>query len=86
MDAATMKRAIALVDGRCETEASGGITLETVRAKAASGVDYISVGRITQSAPSADIGLDVAIGGGGTGLRTRRPAPRTRGASPRRRR
>jgi len=86
MDAATMKRAMALVDGRCETEASGGITLETVRAKAASGVDYISVGRITQSAPSADIGLDVPIGGGRAGLRTRRPAPRTRGASPRRRR
>jgi hypothetical protein len=77
---------VAIVDGRCETEASGGITLDTVRAKAASGVDYISVGRITQSAPAADIGLDVAIGGGRAGLRTRRPTPRTRGASPRRRR
>jgi len=85
MDAATMKRAVALVDGRSEIEASGGITLETVRAKAATGVDYISVGRITQSAPSADIGLDVAISGTAA-LRTRRPAPRSRGASPRRRR
>jgi nicotinate-nucleotide pyrophosphorylase (carboxylating) len=86
MDAATMKRAVGIVDGRCETEASGGITLETVRAKALSGVDYISVGRITHSAPSADIGLDVAIAGGGAMLRTRRPAPRARGRTARRRR
>jgi nicotinate-nucleotide pyrophosphorylase len=71
--------------GRCEIEASGGITLETVRAKAATGVDYISVGRITHSAPNADIGLDVAISAA-AGLRVRRPAPRTRGTTPRRRR
>lgn len=44
--------------GRVETEASGGITLETARAIAETGVDFISVGRITQSAPSVDIGLD----------------------------
>ena len=85
MDVATMKRAVALVDGRAETEASGGITLETVRAKAQTGVDYISVGRITHSAPAADIGLDVAITGAAR-LRTRPPAPRTRGTTPRRRR
>jgi len=61
MDAATMKKAVQMVDGRCELEASGGITLETIREKALSGVDYISVGRMTQSAPAADIGLDVDI-------------------------
>lgn len=58
MDPATLTEAVALVAGRVPTEASGGITLETIRAKAASGVDYVSVGRITQSAPAADIGLD----------------------------
>jgi nicotinate-nucleotide pyrophosphorylase (carboxylating) len=61
MDAATMREAVAIVAGRAEIEASGGITLETVREKAETGVDTISVGRITHSAPSADIGLDVAI-------------------------
>jgi nicotinate-nucleotide pyrophosphorylase (carboxylating) len=40
-------------------EASGGITLETVRAKAEAGVDYISIGALTHSAPSLDIGLDI---------------------------
>ncbi len=61
MDAPAMKKAVAIVAGRAELEASGGITLETVREKAGTGVDTISVGRITHSAPSADIGLDVAI-------------------------
>jgi nicotinate-nucleotide pyrophosphorylase (carboxylating) len=58
MDAATLKEAVAVVAGRVPTEASGGVTLETIRAKAESGVTYISVGRLTQSAPAADIGLD----------------------------
>ncbi len=44
--------------GRVRTEASGGINLETIKAKAATGVDFVSVGRLTQSAPAADIGLD----------------------------
>lgn len=61
MEAATMREAVGIVAGRCEVEASGGITLETIREKAESGVDYISVGRMTQSAPAADIGLDVTI-------------------------
>ncbi len=61
MDAAVMREAVALVDGRSELEASGGITLEAIREKAHSGVDYISVGRMTQSAPAADIGLDVSL-------------------------
>ena len=54
----TMREAAKIVDGRITLEASGGITLETVRAKAESGVDLISTGRITQAAPSVDIGLD----------------------------
>ncbi len=58
MDAATLRQAVGLVGGRVPTEASGGVTLETIRAKAESGVTYISVGRLTQSAPAADIGLD----------------------------
>jgi nicotinate-nucleotide pyrophosphorylase (carboxylating) len=55
-----LAQAVAIVGGRVPTEASGGVTLETIAAKAASGVTYISVGRITQSAPAADIGLDYA--------------------------
>jgi nicotinate-nucleotide pyrophosphorylase (carboxylating) len=53
-----LREAVTLVAGRAATEASGGVTLETIGAIAASGVDYVSVGRLTQSAPAADIGLD----------------------------
>lgn len=53
-----LREAVALVNGRVPTEASGGVRLETIRAIAETGVTFISVGRITQSAPSADIGLD----------------------------
>lgn len=53
-----LRRAVAAVAGRAKTEASGGVTLDTVRAIAETGVDYVSVGRITQSAPAVDIGLD----------------------------
>jgi len=53
-----LRRAVTLVGGRVPTEASGGVTLETIRAIAETGVTYISVGRLTQSAPAADIGLD----------------------------
>jgi nicotinate-nucleotide pyrophosphorylase (carboxylating) len=58
MDAATLRDAVALVAGRVPTEASGGVNLDTIHAKAATGVTYVSVGRLTQSAPAADIGLD----------------------------
>ena len=58
MKPAVLAEAVARVAGRVPTEASGGVTLETIRAKAATGVTYVSVGRITQSAPAADIGLD----------------------------
>lgn len=58
MKPATLREAVALVAGRVPTEASGGVTLETIGAIAATGVDFVSVGRLTQSAPAADIGLD----------------------------
>lgn len=54
----TLREAIALVAGRVPCEASGGVNLQTIAAIAATGVDYVSVGRLTQSAPAADIGLD----------------------------
>ncbi len=57
----TLREAIALVAGRVPTEASGGVRLDTIRAIAETGVTYISVGRLTQSAPAADIGLDFAL-------------------------
>jgi nicotinate-nucleotide pyrophosphorylase (carboxylating) len=58
MDITQLREAAARVAGRVPTEASGGVTLETIRGKAETGVTYVSVGRITQSAPAADIGLD----------------------------
>jgi len=58
MTPATLREAVALVAGRAETEASGGVTLATIGAIAATRVDYVSVGGLTQSAPAADIGLD----------------------------
>ena len=58
MGPAVLREAVALVAGRVPTEASGGIDLDTIHAKAATGVDYVSVGRLTQSSPAADIGLD----------------------------
>jgi len=58
MDPAMLREAVALVAGRVPTEASGGVRLDTIGAIAATGVDYVSVGRLTQSAPAADIGLD----------------------------
>ena len=61
MAPALLREAVALVDGRVPTEASGGVRLDTVRAIADSGVTYVSVGRLTQSAPAADIGLDFTV-------------------------
>jgi len=52
-----LRRAVELVSGRAELEASGGITLENVRAVAETGVDYISVGALTHSAPALDVSL-----------------------------
>ena len=57
----TLRQAVAMIGGRVPTEASGGVRLDTIRAIAETGVTYISVGRLTQSAPAADIGLDFAL-------------------------
>lgn len=56
-----LRQAVAMIGGRVPTEASGGVRLDTIRAIAETGVTYISVGRLTQSAPAADIGLDFAL-------------------------
>lgn len=61
MPPAVLREAVALVAGRVPLEASGGVNLDTIRAIAETGVDYISVGRITQSAPAVDIGLDYSV-------------------------
>lgn len=61
MDPAMLRQAVKLIAGRVPLEVSGGVTLETIRFLAETGVDYISVGRITQSAPAVDIGLDYAV-------------------------
>ncbi len=58
MGPAMLGEAVALIAGRVPSEASGGVRLDTIAAIAASGVTYVSVGRLTQSAPAADIGLD----------------------------
>ena len=57
----TLREAVTLVAGRVPLEASGGVNLDTIRGIAETGVDYISVGRITQSAPAVDIGLDYVL-------------------------
>jgi nicotinate-nucleotide pyrophosphorylase (carboxylating) len=61
MDPSQLREAVRLVGGRVPLEASGGVTLETIRFLAETGVDFISVGRITQSAPAVDIGLDYSL-------------------------
>lgn len=61
MPAEVLRAAVAQVANRVPTEASGGVNLETIGAIAATGVNYVSVGRITQSAPAVDIGLDFAL-------------------------
>jgi len=58
MDLDTMSRAVAMAAGRARTEASGGITLASARQVAATGVDFLSIGALTHSAPSLDVGLD----------------------------
>lgn len=58
MTPAQLRKAVTQVKGRCLTEASGGVNLDTVRAIAESGVDMISVGALTHSAPVLDLGLD----------------------------
>jgi nicotinate-nucleotide pyrophosphorylase (carboxylating) len=57
MDLADLRRAVELTAGRAELEASGGVTLDTVRAIAETGVDFISIGALTHSAPALDLSL-----------------------------
>jgi len=61
MSPAQLREAVGIIDGRAIAEASGGITPETVAAVAASGVDLISIGWTTHSAPNLDIGLDFSF-------------------------
>ena len=61
MDPAMLREAVQLVAGQVPLEASGGVTLETIRFLAETGVNFISLGRITQSAPAVDIGLDYSL-------------------------
>jgi nicotinate-nucleotide pyrophosphorylase (carboxylating) len=61
MDIKTLKQAVALVEGAMLTEASGGVTLDTVTAIAETGVDMISIGALTHSPRVLDLGLDITI-------------------------
>jgi len=61
MSVPILREAVALVAGRVPLEASGGVNLDTIRGIAETGIDFISVGRITQSAPAVDIGLDYSL-------------------------
>lgn len=62
MDIGDLKRAVAMNKGLKKLEASGGVTLDSVREVAEAGVDYIAIGAITHSAPAVDIGLDFSWG------------------------
>lgn len=59
MDIKTLKNAVELIDGRCISEASGGVNIQTVSKIAETGVDYVSVGALTHSAKNLDLGLDI---------------------------
>lgn len=61
MGPARLREAVALAGGRALLEASGGMTLDGARAAAACGVDAVSVGALTHSAPTLDLGLDIAV-------------------------
>ena len=69
MDLEQLRQAVALVDGRFVTEASGGVTLHTAPAIAATGVDVLSMGALTHSSPALDVALDIEIAAGG-GMQT----------------
>ncbi len=63
MDNTMLSKAVAVAAGKIPLEASGGVSLETVRGIAQTGVDFISVGKITHSANAVDIGADIAFAG-----------------------
>ena len=62
-----LRAGVELIAGRAVVEASGGVSLETVGAIAATGVDVVSVGALTHSAPAVDLGLDISIESGAGG-------------------
>jgi nicotinate-nucleotide pyrophosphorylase (carboxylating) len=59
MSAGDIRRSVEIIGGRAIVEASGGVILDNVKAIAEAGVDFISIGRLTHSAPALDISLDV---------------------------
>jgi len=61
MDQAELRRAVELVAGRAQLEASGGVTLENLRARASTGVDFISMGALTHSAPALDVSMTLEL-------------------------
>ena len=61
MELADMREAVRLIGGKCKTEASGGVTVDTIRAIAECGVDYISVGALTHAVKSLDLSLKTAM-------------------------
>jgi nicotinate-nucleotide pyrophosphorylase (carboxylating) len=61
MDNATLREAVKLAQGRVVLEASGGVTLDSIAGIAATGVDYVSSGALTHSAPNFDVALDIEI-------------------------
>jgi len=61
MDVAALAEAVEVNAGRAELEATGGLTLDRARAVAETGVDYLSVGALTHSAPVLDIGVDLRL-------------------------
>ena len=61
MSPAQLRAAVAQVGGRAELEASGGFTLQTLREVASTGVDFISVGALTHSAPALDLSLILSV-------------------------
>ncbi|HEY8449478.1 MAG TPA: nicotinate-nucleotide diphosphorylase (carboxylating), partial [Bacillota bacterium] len=61
MDPPMLREAVAITAGRAQLEASGGVRLDNVRAIAETGVDFISVGALTHSAPSLDFSLEVDV-------------------------
>lgn len=61
VDTATLQEAVRLIDGRLETEASGNVSLETVRAIADTGVTFISTGSLTHSVTALDISLELTL-------------------------
>jgi nicotinate-nucleotide pyrophosphorylase (carboxylating) len=62
MAPAVLREVVVLVGGRAELEATGGLTLDAARAVAETGVDYLSVGGLTHSAPILDLALDLRAG------------------------